>query len=77
MSDIEERVKKIVVEHLGVNEEKVVEGASFIGDLGADSLDTVELVMAFEEEFGIEIKDEDAEIINTFGDAVKYVSENS
>ena len=57
MSDIADRVKKIVVEHLGVDEDKVVEGASFIDDLGADSLDTVELVMAFEEEFGIEIPD--------------------
>ena len=75
MSDIAERVRAIVVEHLGVEEEKVVEGASFIGDLGADSLDTVELVMAFEEEFGIEIKDEDAESINTFGDAVNFISE--
>ncbi len=74
MSDIADRVKAIVVEHLGVEEEKVVESASFIGDLGADSLDTVELVMAFEEEFGIEIKDEDAESINTFGDAVSFIS---
>ena len=74
MSNIADRVKAIVVEHLGVEEEKVVESASFIGDLGADSLDTVELVMAFEEEFGIEIKDEDAESINTFGDAVSFIS---
>ncbi len=74
MSEIADRVKAIVVEHLGVEEEKVVESASFIGDLGADSLDTVELVMAFEEEFGIEIKDEDAESINTFGDAVSFIS---
>lgn len=73
MSDIAERVKKIVVDHLGVEDEKVVDGASFIGDLGADSLDTVELVMAFEEEFGIEIRDEDAEVINTFGDAVSFI----
>ena len=73
MSDIAERVKKIVVDHLGVEDEKVVDGASFIGDLGADSLDTVELVMAFEEEFGIEIRDEDAEAINTFGDAVNFI----
>jgi acyl carrier protein len=62
MSDIADRVKKIVVEHLGVEEEKVTENASFIDDLGADSLDTVELVMAFEEEFGIEIPDDAAEI---------------
>ena len=74
MSNIADRVRAIVVEHLGVEEDKVVDNASFIGDLGADSLDTVELVMAFEEEFGIEIKDEDAESINTFGDAVKFIS---
>ncbi|MEM7440751.1 MAG: acyl carrier protein [Pseudomonadota bacterium] len=74
MSDIEDRVKKIVVEHLSVDEEKVVLEASFIDDLGADSLDTVELVMAFEEEFGIEIPDEAAESIQSFGDAVKYIS---
>jgi acyl carrier protein len=73
MSDIEERTRKIVVEHLGVEEEKVTENASFIDDLGADSLDTVELVMAFEEEFGIEIPDDAAETIQTFGDAVKYI----
>lgn len=73
MSDISERVKKIVVEQLGVDEDKVVESASFISDLGADSLDTVELVMAFEEEFDIEIRDEHAESINTFGDAVKFI----
>jgi acyl carrier protein len=73
MSDTAERVKKIVVEHLNVDAEKVVEGASFIEDLGADSLDTVELVMAFEEEFGIEIPDDAAESIVTVGDAVKYI----
>jgi acyl carrier protein len=73
MSDIEERVKKIVVEHLSVEEDKVTENASFIDDLGADSLDTVELVMAFEEEFGIEIPDDAAETIQTFGDAVKFI----
>lgn len=73
MSDVAERVKKIVVEHLGVDEEKVIEGASFIDDLGADSLDTVELVMAFEEEFSIEIPDDAAENIQTFGDAVKFI----
>ena len=73
MSDIAERVKKIVVEHLGVEEAKVTEDASFIDDLGADSLDTVELVMAFEEEFGIEIPDDAAESIVTVGDAVKYI----
>ena len=71
--DVEQRVRKIVVEHLGVEEEKVTEQASFIDDLGADSLDTVELVMAFEEEFGIEIPDDAAETIQTFGDAVRYI----
>ena len=73
MSDTADRVKKIVVEHLNVDADKVVEGASFIEDLGADSLDTVELVMAFEEEFGIEIPDDAAESIVTVGDAVKYI----
>lgn len=77
MSDVADRVKKIVVEHLGVEEDKVTESASFIDDLGADSLDTVELVMAFEEEFGIEIPDDAAETIQTFGDAVKFISEAS
>ena len=69
----EQGVKKIVVEHLGVEADKVTEDASFIDDLGADSLDTVELVMAFEEEFGIEIPDDAAETIQTFGDAVKFI----
>ena len=73
MSDIAERVKKIVVEHLGVDAEKVTENASFIDDLGADSLDTVELVMAFEEEFGCEIPDDAAETILTVGDAIKFL----
>ena len=73
MSDIGERVKKIVVEHLGVEAEKVTEGASFIEDLGADSLDTVELVMAFEEEFGIEIPDESAEKITRVKEAIDYI----
>ncbi|GAW33278.1 acyl carrier protein [Roseovarius sp. A-2] len=77
MSDIADRVKKIVVEHLGVEEDKVVDKASFIDDLGADSLDTVELVMAFEEEFGIEIPDDAADTIQTVGDAVKFISEAS
>ena len=77
MSDIEERVKKIVIEHLSVEEDKISEGASFIDDLGDDSLDTVELVMAFEEEFGVEIPDDAAESIQTFGDAVKYISDNA
>ena len=73
MSDIPGRVTKIVVEHLGVEESKVIESASFIDDLGADSLDTVELVMAFEEEFGSEISDSEAEKILTVGDAVKFI----
>jgi len=77
MSDTAERVKKIVVEHLNVDADKVVEAASFIEDLGADSLDTVELVMAFEEEFGIEIPDDAAESIVTVGDAVKYIDKAS
>ncbi len=77
MSDIAERVKKIVAEHLGVDQEKVVESASFIDDLGADSLDTVELTMSFEEEFGVEIPDEAAETIQTVGDAVKFINEKS
>lgn len=77
MSDIAERVQKIVVEHLGVDADKVNEGASFIDDLGADSLDTVELVMAFEEEFKVEIPDDAAENIQTVGDAVKFISENA
>jgi acyl carrier protein len=73
MSDVAERVKKIVVEHLGVDEAKVTENASFIDDLGADSLDTVELVMAFEKEFDIDIPDEDAEKLRTVGDAMNYL----
>src|SRR4051794_19310424 len=77
MSDIAERVKKIVVEHLGVDPAKVAENASFIDDLGADSLDTVELVMAFEEEFGCEIPDDAAETILTVGDAVKFLEKNA
>jgi acyl carrier protein len=73
MSDIAERVKKIVIEHLGVEEAKVTDTASFIDDLGADSLDTVELVMAFEEEFGCEIPDDAAEKIQTVKDAISYI----
>ena len=73
MSETADRVKKIVVEHLGVEEEKVTKTASFIDDLGADSLDTVELVMAFEEEFGIEIPDEEAEKISTVQAAIDYI----
>jgi len=74
MSDIADRVKKIVVEHLGVEDDKVTENASFIDDLGADSLDTVELVMAFEEEFSIEIPDDAAEKIATVKDAIEFIS---
>ena len=77
MSDIENRVKKIVVEHLGIDESKVVETASFIDDLGADSLDTVELVMAFEEVFDCEIPDDAAEKIQTVKDAIDFLKENS
>ncbi|QNL18537.1 acyl carrier protein [Hyphobacterium sp. CCMP332] len=77
MSDVLARVKKIVVEHLDVEEDKVTEAASFIDDLGADSLDNVELVMAFEEEFDIEIPDDAAEHISTVGAAVKFISEKT
>ena len=77
MSDIEERVKKIVVEHLGVEESKIQSDSKFIDDLGADSLDTVELVMAFEEEFGSEISDSEAEKILTVGDAIKFIESKS
>ena len=73
MSDVSARVNKIVADHLGVEEVKVTNEASFIDDLGADSLDTVELVMAFEEEFGAEISDSEAEKILTVGDAVKFI----
>lgn len=77
MSDIADRVKKIVVEHLGVEESKVTESASFIDDLGADSLDTVELVMAFEEEFGCEIPDDAAEKILTVKDAIEFIQQHA
>ncbi len=77
MSETAERVKKIVVEHLGVEAEKVNEEASFIDDLGADSLDIVELVMAFEEEFGVEIPDDAAEKITTVKDAIDYIEQNT
>ena len=70
-------MRDLIVEQLGVNQDQVVAGASFIDDLGADSLDTVELVMAFEEEFGIDIPDEDAEKLASVGDAIKYLEENS
>ena len=77
MSDTADRVKKIVVEHLGVDEGKVTDNASFIDDLGADSLDTVELVMAFEEEFGCEIPDDAAEKILTVKDVIGFIDENA
>ena len=73
----QERVKEIIVNELGVEAEKVTPEASFVEDLGADSLDTVELVMAFEEEFGMEIPDEDAEQLQTVGDAIKYIEEQA
>ncbi len=75
MSDIEEKVKDIIVEELGVEREKLTAEASFMEDLGADSLDTVELVMAFEKEFDIDIPDEEAEKLRTVGDAMKYLHE--
>jgi acyl carrier protein len=77
MSDIKDRVTKIVTEHLGVDTTKVTDSAHFINDLGADSLDTVELVMAFEEEFGIEIPEDAAEKILTVGDAISYIKANA
>ena len=75
--DISNKVRKIVADHLGIDEIKVTEESSFIDDLGADSLDTVELVMAFEEEFGSEISDNEAEKILTVGDAVKFIDKKS
>ena len=78
MSDTPEaRVREIIVEELGVEADKVTSNASFVDDLGADSLDTVELVMAFEEEFGIDIPDEDAEQMRTVGDAISYIEKNA
>jgi len=77
MSSVEDRVKKIVVEQLGVKEDEVVAEASFVDDLGADSLDTVELVMALEEEFETEIPDEDAEKITTVKEALDYIKEHA
>jgi len=77
MSTVEERVKKIVIEQLGVGEDQVGTDSSFVDDLGADSLDTVELVMALEEEFGTEIPDEEAEKITTVKQAVDYINSNS
>jgi len=77
MASVEERVKQIIVEQLGVSEEEVTSTASFVDDLGADSLDQVELVMAFEEAFGIEIPDEDAEKITSVKDAIEYIEKHS
>ncbi|HEU4684954.1 MAG TPA: acyl carrier protein [Nitrospira sp.] len=77
MATVDERVKKIIAEQLGVEEDEVTNEASFVEDLGADSLDTVELVMALEEEFGIEIPDEDAEKILTVGKALDYIKEKA
>ena len=74
---IEEKVKDIIVEQLGVNADQVVQEAKFIEDLGADSLDTVELIMALEEEFGIEVPDEEAEKLVSVGDVTRYIEENS
>lgn len=76
MAEIESKVKDIIINELGVDAEKVTREASFVEDLGADSLDTVELVMAFEEEFGMEIPDEDAEKLQTVGDAITYIESN-
>ena len=77
MSEVETQVKSIVVDHLGIDESKVMPESKFIDDLGADSLDTVELVMAFEEEFGSEISDSEAEKILTVGDAIKFIESKS
>ena len=77
MASIEQRVRELVVEQLGVSLDQVTAQASFVDDLGADSLDTVELVMAFEEEFGLDIPDEDAEKMSTVSDAIKYLEEHS
>jgi acyl carrier protein len=77
MASVEERVKQIIVEQLGVDEAEVTPSASFVDDLGADSLDTVELVMAFEEAFELEIPDEDAEKIRTVQDAVTYIDQHA
>jgi acyl carrier protein len=76
-SSVEEKVKEIIIEQLGVDAEEVTPEASFVNDLGADSLDTVELVMALEESFKIEISDEDAEKITTVGDAIKYIESHA
>jgi len=77
MSEVSDKIKKIIIDHLGVDAAKVTDDASFIDDLGADSLDTVELVMAFEEEFGAEISDSEAEKILTVGDAIKFIEKSA
>ncbi len=77
MADLESKIKALIVEKLGVEEEEVIAGASFTNDLGADSLDTVELIMEFEKEFDVTIPDEDAEKISTVGDAVTYLTEKT
>lgn len=77
MSDAESKVREIIINELGVEPEKVTDDASFVEDLGADSLDTVELVMAFEEEFGFDIPDEDAETLRTVGDAIRYMNKRA
>ncbi|MFZ9028140.1 MAG: acyl carrier protein [Crocinitomicaceae bacterium] len=77
MSDVKSKVVSIIVDKLGVEESEVAEGASFTNDLGADSLDTVELIMEFEKEFNIAIPDDQAENIQTVGDAIKYIEENA
>lgn len=77
MSNVEDRVKKIIVDKLGVNADEVTTGSNFINDLGADSLDTVELIMEFEKEFDISIPDEEAEKITTVGQAIEFISKNA
>ena len=77
MSEIAQKVKQIIIDKLGVEESKVTDGARFVDDLGADSLDTVELVMAFEEEFGVEVPDEDAEKLQNVGDVISYIKERA
>ncbi len=77
MSNIEEKVKECIVTQLGVNEDEITPTASFVDDLGADSLDVVELAMAFEEKFGVEIPDDDMDKIRTVGDAIKYIEEKA
>jgi len=77
MSEVSDKIKKIIIDHLGVDAAKVTDDASFIDDLGADSLDTVELVMAFEEEFGAEISDSEAEKILTVADAINFIEKSA